>query len=149
VVKGRRDATRSLRAHRPVNPIGCIGCFCGDAYGSFLEDGKVVTLAGEITEGDSDALKTIIRRANDSGHLIASARLNSPGGSILEGVKLADIIRYGKIATSVPAPHNALPLVSSCLLREAKNMQATLLQSAFMACRMNLGKKPLRQVPPP
>ena len=28
-------------------------------------------------------------------------RLNSPGGSILEGVKLADIIRFGKIATSV------------------------------------------------
>ena len=66
------------------------------------KDGKVtVTLTGEITEGDSDTLKTVIRKANDSGRLVVLVRLNSPGGRILEGVKLADTIRYGKIATSV------------------------------------------------
>jgi len=66
------------------------------------KDGKVtVSLTGEITEGDSDALKTNIRTANSAGHLVALVRLNSPGGSILESVKLADIIRFGKISTSV------------------------------------------------
>jgi hypothetical protein len=66
------------------------------------KDGKViVTLAGEIAEGDSDTLKAIILKANDNRRLVALVRLDSPGGSILEGVKLADIIRYGKIATSV------------------------------------------------
>ena len=66
------------------------------------KDGKLtVTLSGEITEGDSDSLKTVIQTANNSGHIVAIIRLNSPGGSILESVKLADIIRFGKIATSV------------------------------------------------
>jgi len=66
------------------------------------KDGKVlVTLNGEITEGDADALKTIIQTANNGGHLVAIVRLNSPGGSILEGVKLADLVRFGKISTSV------------------------------------------------
>jgi hypothetical protein len=60
-----------------------------------------VTLTGEITKGDSDALKTIIRKANDSGRLVGLVQLHSPGGSILEGVKLANMIRFGKIATSV------------------------------------------------
>lgn len=66
------------------------------------KDGKiVVTLTGDITEGDSDNLKTVIQTANNGGHLVATVRLNSPGGSILEGVKLADMIRFGKIATAV------------------------------------------------
>lgn len=66
------------------------------------KDGKViVTLTGEITEGDADAFKAVIQTANNGGHLVAIIRLNSPGGGILEGVKLADMIRFGKIATSV------------------------------------------------
>ena len=100
--KGCGDATRNFRAHRTINPIGCFGFFCGDAHEASSKDEKViVTLAGEITEGDSDTLKTIIRKANDNGRLVSLVRLNSPGGSILEGVKLADIVRFGKIATSV------------------------------------------------
>jgi hypothetical protein len=66
------------------------------------KDGNVtVSLNGEITDGDSDALKTIIQTANDDGHFVALVRLNSPGGSVLEGVKIAEIIQFGKISTSV------------------------------------------------
>src|SRR5262249_51891639 len=51
------------------------------------KDGKIIViLNGEITEGDADALKTIIQTANNGGHLVAIIRLDSPGGSILEGV---------------------------------------------------------------
>jgi len=78
------------------------------------KDGKViVTLTGEIAEGDSDAFKTIIQTANNGGHLVATVRLNSLGGSILEGVKLADIIRFGKIATSVTG---ASKCASACFI---------------------------------
>jgi hypothetical protein len=66
------------------------------------KDGKViVTLVGEIADGDSEALKTIIRTVNNDGRIVAIMRLNSPGGSVSEGVKLADMIRFGKMVTSV------------------------------------------------
>ena len=61
----------------------------------------IVTLRGEIFEGDSDKLKNIIRRADDNGDTVVILRLDSPGGSVLEGVKLADVVRDEKIATSV------------------------------------------------
>jgi hypothetical protein len=66
------------------------------------KDGKViVSLVGEIVEGDTDTLKSIIKLANESGRFVSAIRLDSPGGSIMEGSNLAAIIRYGKIATSV------------------------------------------------
>jgi hypothetical protein len=66
------------------------------------KDGKViVSLVGEISDGDSDTLKSIIKSANDSGHIVSAIRLNSPGGNLLEGSNLAGIVRFGKIATSV------------------------------------------------
>ncbi len=61
----------------------------------------VIALRGEIAEGDSDELKGIIRRADNNGDTIAILRLDSPGGSVLESVKLADIVRDAKIPTSV------------------------------------------------
>jgi hypothetical protein len=66
------------------------------------KNGKVVLLlSGEITQGDSDALKENIRKANSGNLIVSLIRLDSPGGNILEAVRLADIIRFGKISTSV------------------------------------------------
>jgi hypothetical protein len=66
------------------------------------KDGKViVSLVGEISDGDADTLKSIIKSANDSGHIVSAIRLDSPGGNLLEGSNLAGIVRFGKIATSV------------------------------------------------
>lgn len=77
------------------------------------EGNTVVSILGEIAEGDADALKLIIKSSNDEGRLVSGVRLNSPGGSLLEGVKLAEIIRYGKIATVVA---NGAHCASACFL---------------------------------
>jgi hypothetical protein len=66
------------------------------------KDGKViVSLVGEISDGDADTLKSIIKSANDIGRVVSAIRLDSPGGNLLEGSNLAGIVRFGKIATSV------------------------------------------------
>ena len=39
---------------------------------SFSKEGKViVTIVGEIAEGDADALKLIVKSANDSGRFVS------------------------------------------------------------------------------
>jgi len=69
---------------------------------SATKEGRVVILiSGDLTDGDTDAFKTAIKAANDSGKLVSSIRLNSPGGSLLEGAKLADAVRFAKMATNV------------------------------------------------
>lgn len=66
------------------------------------KDGKtIVLLSGEITEGDADTLKASIKSANDTGKLVSGIRLNSPGGNLLEALKLADVVRFAKVATNV------------------------------------------------
>ena len=76
--------------------------------------GKViVSLSGEIADGDADKLRTIIKSANDAGHLVSSIRLDSPGGTIGEGVKLAQLVRYGKIASVVV---NGTKCASACFI---------------------------------
>jgi hypothetical protein len=66
-------------------------------------EGKVVVvLTGEIAPEDTVQLKQIIKTANDSGRIVSAIRLNSPGGSLLEGAKLADAIRFAKMASVVP-----------------------------------------------
>jgi hypothetical protein len=66
------------------------------------KDGRiVVSISGEIIEGDTDGFKAAIKTANDAGKLVTSVRLNSPGGNLLEGVKLAEAVRFAKMATNV------------------------------------------------
>jgi hypothetical protein len=66
------------------------------------KDGRiVVSISGELAEGDTDSFKAAVKAANDAGKLVTSVRLNSAGGNLLEGVKLADAIRFGKMATNV------------------------------------------------
>jgi hypothetical protein len=60
----------------------------------------VVTVVGEIVPGDSDAFTTTVKQANDAGKFVANVRLNSEGGNLLEGVKLADAVRFGKMSTN-------------------------------------------------
>jgi hypothetical protein len=56
---------------------------------------------GEIEPGDFDAFTAAVKQANDAGKFVANVRLNSEGGNLLEGVKLADAIRFGKMSTNV------------------------------------------------
>src|ERR1700693_3578863 len=52
--------------------------------------------------------------------LVSGMRFNSPGGNLLEGVKLASIIRYAKIATIVP---NGAKCASACFVAFAAGNQ--------------------------
>jgi len=66
------------------------------------KDGRVtIVIAGEIVPGDSDTFTIAVKQANGAGKLVANVRLNSEGGNLLEGVKLADAVRYGKMSTNV------------------------------------------------
>src|SRR2546430_4694111 len=78
------------------------------------KEGKVIViLNGEIAPGDTDHLQQIIRTANDSGKIVSGIRLNSPGGNLLESAKLADAIRFAKIASVVP---NGATCASACFV---------------------------------
>jgi hypothetical protein len=69
---------------------------------SMTKDGRiVVSISGEIAEGDSVAFNAAVKSANDAGKLVTSIRLNSVGGNLLEGVKLSQAVRFAKMATNV------------------------------------------------
>ena len=65
------------------------------------EGGVIVSVVGEIAPGDANAFATTVKQANGEGKFVASIRLNSEGGNLLEAVKLADAVRFGKMATNV------------------------------------------------
>lgn len=65
------------------------------------DGGTIIYMSGEIAEGDTETLKASIKVANDAGRLVSGVRLNSPGGNLLEGLKLADAVRFAKVATNV------------------------------------------------
>lgn len=66
------------------------------------KDGKTrINLDGEVAPGDVEKIRDIIKSANDAGRIVATIRLNSAGGNLLEAVRLAEIIRYAKTATAV------------------------------------------------
>jgi hypothetical protein len=66
------------------------------------KDGKTrLDLIGEIYPGDSNKIKAEIQKANDANRLVATIRLNSKGGNLVEGVAIAEMIRRARISTSV------------------------------------------------
>ena len=69
----------------------------------------MVSITGEIIQGDLESFKAAVKAANDIRKLVTSLRLNSPGGNILEGDKLADDVRFAKLATKSSMPRGALP----------------------------------------
>ena len=54
-----------------------------------------------------------IQSTNAAGRLVSGVRLNSPGGSLAEGAKIADTIRYAKVATVVV---NGATCASACFV---------------------------------
>ena len=82
-------------------------CFANGSVAATLKsivtkDGYVlISISGEIVEGDADALETAIKAANDSGKFVSGVRLNSVGGNLVEGVKLSELVKFAKTATNV------------------------------------------------
>jgi hypothetical protein len=60
-----------------------------------------ISIAGEIMEGDADALRREIRRAEIGGYSISEIQLNSIGGSLFEGTSIARVIRAASLNTDV------------------------------------------------
>jgi hypothetical protein len=89
-------------------------CASATVTSYITKEGKVVVvLNGEIVLGDTDQFQQIVRTANNTGRIVSGIRLNSPGGNLLEGVKLADAVRFAKIATVVP---NGSTCASACFV---------------------------------
>lgn len=77
-------------------------CFAAEIKSLPAKDNRVlVVVSGEIVQGDSEIFKAAIKSANDAGKLVSNVRLSSVGGNLLEGVKMADAVRFGKISTNV------------------------------------------------
>jgi hypothetical protein len=73
-----------------------------DVASSTSTAGKIIiTLTGDIVDGDADKVWRAIKAAQDGGRLVSGIRLNSMGGKLMEAVKLADIVREASIATAV------------------------------------------------
>jgi hypothetical protein len=78
---------------------------CAATFSHFTtkERREVIVLTGEITTGDTDRFVTIVKETNDASREVSGLRLNSPGGDLAEAARLADAVRFSKIATIVVA----------------------------------------------
>jgi hypothetical protein len=63
--------------------------------------GVIIEISGQITDGDADAFIGQVKPASASGKIVKYVQLNSAGGKLVEGVKLATAIREGKISTAL------------------------------------------------
>jgi hypothetical protein len=68
----------------------------------------IVIVSGGLSEGDAGRFKDLLKKSSAAGKPVSAVRLNSPGGSLIEGVRLAGVIqgeniRGSKIATVVAA----------------------------------------------
>src|SRR6476660_9239991 len=63
----------------------------------------IVQLSGGIVPGDGEAFIVALQKAAAAGKPVESVQLNSPGGNLGEGAKLAAAIKLGKLSTVVPS----------------------------------------------
>ena len=81
---------------------------------SVSNEGKIViSLDGQISPGDTDQFRELVKNANIQSRLVSGIRLNSLGGNLAEGAALAAAIRFAKIATVVA---NGKVCASACFL---------------------------------
>lgn len=92
---------------RGVLAFACVIAACWPALAADLtttlsrENRTIVLLNGELADGDAGRLRDIIRGSNSSGKPVSGIRLNSTGGSLFEGARLAAVIDNAKIATVI------------------------------------------------
>src|SRR5262245_9948958 len=63
----------------------------------------VIQVSGVIVAGDAGLFVSAIKKTTDAGKSIESVVLNSSGGSLAEGERLAATIRFARIPTIVPS----------------------------------------------
>jgi hypothetical protein len=67
------------------------------------ENRTIVVLKGELALGDASRFKDILKSSSAAGKPVSAIRFDSPGGSLVEGVRLAAVIDGTKIATVITA----------------------------------------------
>jgi hypothetical protein len=65
------------------------------------ENKTIVILNGELADGDASRFRDILRASSAAGKPVSGLRLNSPGGSMREGVRLAAVLQGVKVVTVV------------------------------------------------
>jgi len=96
-----------LAVTRGVFAFACVVAACWSASAADLtttlsrESRTIVLLNGELAEGDAGRLRDIIRGSISSGRPVSGIRFNSPGGSLVEGVRLAGVIQNARVATVI------------------------------------------------
>jgi hypothetical protein len=66
------------------------------------EKGMMVALKGDIVREDANTLENLIRSNAAQGHVIHGLQLDSAGGNLLGGIRLARLIRgHGDLSTSI------------------------------------------------
>jgi hypothetical protein len=99
---------------------------CGSASAADLtttlsKDNKtIVVLNGELAEGDANRLEDIIKASAKSLRPGSAVRLNSSGGSLIEGVRLAAIILSAKLTTVIAS---GATCASACFIAFAAGNQ--------------------------
>jgi len=92
---------------RGVFAFACVVAACWPASAADLtttlsrENRTIVLLNGELADGDASRFRDIIRGSTSAGRPVSGIRLNSPGGSLVESVRLAGVIQNAKIATVI------------------------------------------------
>jgi hypothetical protein len=137
-----------------VFAFACIAATCCSASAADLtttlsrENRTIVLLNGELAEGDAGRLRDIIRASINSGRPVSGIRLNAPGGSMLEGARLAGVIQNAKIATVVAS---GATCAAACFIAFVAGNQRFVSVSAMVGApgaADKSGQEPAGEVPP-
>lgn len=96
---------------------GLVGAFIGVCVLTSVAGGAEVTmrkakskpmaalmLEGEITSGDADRIETVIREAAAEGRQVTTLYARSPGGDVLEALKISALLNKNLIDVNAPEP---------------------------------------------
>ena len=77
---------------------------CRPAAASYItvmpsRGGVVVSLSGKIEHGDTDRLEALLDGRTKAGVRVHAVALNSPGGYLIEGLAMADLVRERRMTT--------------------------------------------------
>jgi hypothetical protein len=130
--------------------FACVAAACCSASAADLtttlsrENRTVVLLNGELAEGDAGRLRDIIRA--NAARPVSGIRLNSPGGSLPEGARLAAVIQNAKVATVVAS---GATCAAACFIAFAAGNQKFVSVSAMVGAPGAADKfGPAHEVPP-
>ena len=139
---------------RGLVAFACVAAACYSASAADVtttlsrENRTIVLLNGELAQGDASRLRDIIKGSSSSGKPVSGIRLNSSGGSLLEGARMAALIHNAKVATVVPS---GATCASACFIAFAAGNQKFVSATATVGvpgAADKLGQDAAGEVPP-